>query len=266
MRNKFKVAVVAITLNEPYWQYIDPMVKSMRKFFLNGHDVDYIVWTDMPKERGDALGVKVIPTESFDWPLPTLFRYSLFLRQEELLKEYDYIFYCDADMLAVSRIGDEILGEGLTAAPHPGYYVNRMYIPPYEPNDKSTAFIPRPGRVITENGKKRFLPFYAAGGFQGGRTDEWIKAMKVMKENIDNDFSKNYIAIWNDESHWNKYLFDNPASVYLDPSYVYPDTLNTAYYRKVWGRNFVPKLVTITKKFSMNKDGGTTLNTTLQKL
>lgn len=238
------------------------MVDSARKFFLKGHDVDYFTWSDIPEEH--LPGIKVFPTEPFSWPLPTLHRYHLFLRQEEVLREYDFIFYVDADMLFVSRVGDEVLGDGLTAAPHPMYALKQGYIPPYEPNSESTSFIPRPGRVIEENGKKRFAPFYAAGGFQGGRTEEWIKAMKEMKDMIDVDFAKGYVPIWNDETAWNKYLFNNPPSVYLTPSYVYPDSLINAYYVKLWGRNYVPKLVTLTKPFSLTKEGGNALQQILQ--
>lgn len=258
----YKIALVSISLNPPYWQYISPMVESAKKFFLQGHQVDYFVWSDMPQEQ--IQGVKVFPTESCEWPYPTLFRYHLFLQQEETLADYDYIFYCDADMLFVSKVGDEVLGDGLTAAPHPGYALRREYIHPYEPNPESTAFIPALGKY--SDNPKRFEPFYAAGGFQGGRSSDFIQAMKVMKDNIDKDFTKGYIARWNDESHWNRYLFDNPPKVFLTPSYVYPDSLNSAYYRKLWGRNYVPKLVTLTKPFSLSKDSGGDLQDKLKTL
>ena len=262
--NKYKVAVVAICLNTPYWPFISDMIVSARKFFLKGHDVDFICWTDMPLET--KIDAKIIPTEPFEWPLPTLYRYHLFLREEELLKEYDFIYYIDSDMKFVSRVGDEILGD-LVAAQHPMYAIRREYVPPYEPNEKSTSFIPRPGRVLNENGKKRFEPLYFAGGFQGGRPDKFIPAMKKMKEMIDEDFSKNsYIPIWNDETTWNRYLFENPPTVVLSPSYIYPDSLNKMYYQKIWGRNYVPKLITLTKKFSLTKEGGVNLQGTLQNL
>jgi histo-blood group ABO system transferase len=260
--SKYRIAIVCICLNKDYWPYLAPMIASARKFLLKGHQVDFIAWTDMPRKT--KIDAKIIPTESFTWPLPTLHRYTLFLRQEELLKEYDYIYYCDADMLFVSRVGDEILGD-LVGAVHPMYYIKQIYIPPYEPNEKSTAFIPRPGRVV-EEGKKRFQPLYFAGGFQGGRSDKFIEAMKVMKERIDEDFAKNnYIAIWNDESHWNRYCFENPPDVVLNPSYVYPDSLINAYYRTAWGRNFCPKLITLTKPFSLTKEGGTNLQKILNQ-
>ena len=200
--------------------------------------------------------VKVFPTEPIEWPMPTLMRYHLFLQQEEELKNFDYIFYIDADMRITDWIGEEILGDGLTAAVHPMYYLRQNYLPPYEPNLESSAYIPRPGRIMEENGKKRFEPLYFAGGFQGGKTEDFIKAMKEMRKTVDDDFSRNYIAIWNDETHWNKYLFGTSPKVVLNPSYIYPDSLAADYYVKLWGRNFSPKIMTLTKQFSTNKEGG----------
>ncbi len=265
MTNNYKVAVVMISLNTPYWQYVKPCIDSLKKFFLKGHSIDFLLWSDMPKDY-DSGATKVIPTESFDWPIPTLMRYHLFLREEKLLEEYDYILYCDADMRAVSRIGDEVLGD-LVAAQHPMYAIRKDYIPPYEGYSKSTSYIPRVGRVVEEKGKKRFQPLYLAGGFQGGRSDIFINAMKEMKKMVDTDFTENnHIPIWNDESVWNAYLLKNPPTVVLNPSYIYPDSLVRPYYMKVWGRNFVPKLMTITKKFSMNKEGGQNLNQVLNNI
>ena len=293
VKKKFKVALCYICLNAPYWEYAKPMIEGSKKFFLPGHNVDHLFWTDMPhpdnKESfekaekhlldlyisqgisGDLPALAkvaveraresakltyegtVFPTESVAWPLPTLMRYSLFLQQEEKLKDYDYIFYCDIDMLFVNVVGDEILGDGLTAAQHPMYALDKRMWMPFEPNEKSTAYVKRPGQLINDGGQPRFMPLYYAGGLQGGKSDIFIKAMKVMKKNIEQDFNKNYVAIWNDESHWNKYLSDNPPIVVLTPSYIYPDSLHKEYYIPRWGMDYVPKLVTLTKKHSLRK-------------
>ena len=205
-------------------------------------------------------GVEIFPTEPVEWPMPTLMRYHLFLQQEEKLQDFDYIFYIDTDMRITDWIGEEILGDGLTAAQHPMYALRRNYQPPYEPNPKSSAYISRPGRIVEEDGKKKFEPLYYAGGFQGGKTEDFIKAMKAMRKNIDDDFSQNYIAIWNDETHWNKYLFENPPSVVLSPSYIYPDSLVDRYYVPLWGRNYSPKIMTLTKPFTTSKEGGEAVN------
>ena len=266
----YKVAVVTICLNPEYHPYLGRMVASARKFFLKGHQVDYYSWSDM---KTPLEGITVFPTEPFKWPEPTLKRYHLFLQQEKLLEEYDFIFYIDADMIFVSKVGDEVLGESLLVAQHPMYALNRSFIPPYEPNPLSKAFIPRLGRIFEENGKKRLEPIYAAGGFQGGRAHEFIEAMKTMRGWVDEDFANNIIPIWNDESIWNAYLFKLtptgllPDSVIvLSPECVYPDSLNRAYYQRIWGKNFLPKLITLTKPFSLTAEGGQALNDILKKV
>lgn len=211
-------------------------------------------------------GVNIIPTEPVEWPMPTLLRYNLMLQQEEKLKEYDYIFYCDIDMQFVNVVGDEVLGKGLTAVQQPMYALRKEYFPPYEPNEFSTSYIPRPGKVIKEGDKQRFMPLYFAGGFQGGQSGPFISAMKEMKKMIDKDLAMNYIPIWNDETVWNKYLFDNPPSVVLTPSYTYPDSLIKEYFEPMWGCSYQPKLMTLTKWFSLSPEGGKHVQELAQQL
>ncbi len=301
MQQNYKVAFCCICLNQPYWEFIQPMIEGAKKFFLPGHKVDYFLWSDIPpdfhtgvsleeairklqaykdtnpnayadgindgiskgiellqKEKYKKFGATIFPVQSEPWPYPTLMRYHYFLQQEEVLKDYDYIFFCDVDMQFVNIVGDEILGKGLTAALHPGYATRKEVWPPYEPNRHSASFINRPGMVINSDGKPRFMPMYFAGGFQGGTSKEWFKAMKVMKDLVDKDLSQNYVPIWNDETAWNKYLEKTPEDlIVLTPSYIYPDSLIKEYYEPVvWGCSYLPKLVTLTKKFSVSKEGG----------
>lgn len=246
---KFKVALLFICTGANYWQYIHDAVIGAQQYFAPGHQTDYFLWSDVP----DAdYGATVFHTEATDWPLPTLMRYHLFLQQEEKLKEYDYIFYCDIDMRFVNVVGDEIFGEGLTAAQHPMYALRKGLYFPLEPNPQSTAYIQQP-------------QYYFAGGFQGGKSADFIEAMKVMRKNIDDDFVKNYMARWNDESHWNRYLLDHKPSVILSPSYVYPDSLIQEYYEKIWGCSYPPKIITLTKPFTVTKEAGEDLKQNLSK-
>lgn len=238
-----------------------PTATDLLNLSLQGESINQYVSREVVNQSIEDvanLGVTVFPIEPIEWPRPTLMRYHTYLQQEEILQEYDYIFHCDADMLFVSMVGDEVLGKGLTAVQQPMYALDKIYIPPYEPNPRSTAYIPRPGRIINENGKTRFEPLYYAGGFQGGTSKSFIEAMKVMRVNIDqDDFRENYTAIWNDESHWQRYLFDNPPSVVLDPGYTYPDTLKDEYFvSKIWGTDYNPKILTLTKRFSLTREGG----------
>lgn len=256
---KYKVGVMLICINNPYWQYAYPVIEGLKQFFLPGHETEIMLWSDMPsypEAKDVTYGAKIFPVESVTWPYPTLMRYHYFLKQEEYLRKFDYLFYIDLDMRIVGLVGDEILGESLTMAQHPMYALRDNLYAPYEPNSKSTAHIKMPGRVIEKDGKPFFQPLYAAGGFQGGKTKGFIKAMKSMKKGIDTDLDEGYVARWNDESHWNKYLFDHPPSTVLSPAYVYPDSMIESYYLKVWGRNYVPKIITLTKPFSTSAEGG----------
>lgn len=260
---KYKIGVLVICLNENYWSFVKELEFGLKTFFLRDHDVEILLWTDMSYT---SVGATIFKTEPLEWPMPTLMRYHLFLQQEEKLRDYDYLFYIDADMMLTDFVGNEVLGEGLTAAQHPMYALRPGLVPPYEPNPESTAYIKLPGRVIENEGKKKFETLYFAGGFQGGKTEKFIEAMKVMRGKIDQDFQRNYIARWNDESHWNRYLFENPPSIVLNPSYVYPDSLVAQYYVKVWGRNYSPKIVTLTKKFTTSTEAGAIINKQLANM
>lgn len=305
LEKKHKVAFVFICLNPLYWEYAPAMVEGAKKLFLPGHQTDFLFWTDIPEDGwkihrsifdsfqgvlvskgvtnidSDTYGrinqiteqvaalrrrpdVKIIPTAPMDWPYPTLLRYKLFLQEEENLKNYDYIFYCDVDMAFRAIVGDEILGN-ITAALHPMYALRKEYWPPYEPNPGSSAFIKRPGKIISENGKARFMPMYFAGGLQGGRAGTFIDLMKQASTMIESDLAQNYIPVWNDESVWNKVLENNPPDVVLSPSYIYPDSLINEYYIPLWGQNYQPKLVTLTKWFSTSKEGGQAVAKMIQK-
>jgi hypothetical protein len=303
LKTKHKVALVFICLNPLYWQYAPQMVAGARQFFLPGHQTDFFFWTDIPVDRKemaqktkDALkpylnieepdtalqvenvinsieslrgkdDINIIPTEASEWPYPTLLRYNLFLGEEERLKEYEYVYYCDIDMQFVGAVGDEILPkDGTCAAQHPMYALRKEYWPPYEPNEESASYIKRPGRVIIEENKPRFMPLYYAGGFQGGTAPKFIEAMKRCKKLIDQDMNKNYIPIWNDETAWNKELSDNPPEIVLTPSYIYPDSLIKEYYEPLWGKSYLPKIITLTKKFSVSKEGGDAVSKMLKEI
>lgn len=260
---KYKVGVMFVCINEMYWPYINPVIADTKQFFLPGHEVEIMVWSDMPHIPE---GTTKFHAEPVGWPYPTLMRYHMFLGQEAYLNKFDYLFYIDLDMRIVNVVGDEILGNGLTMAQHPMYALRQEFWTPFEPNPESAAHIKQPGRIVEVNGKRMFQPLYAAGGVQGGTTESFIPAMKAMKKTIDSDFNKNYIARWNDESHWNKYLSENTPAVVLSPSYVYPDSMINEYYKKLWGCDYPPKIITITKPFSLSSEGGAAATKMMQTL
>jgi hypothetical protein len=160
------------------------------------------------------------------------------LQAKEQLQEMDYLFYTDIDMLAINTIGDEILPDYLLAVAHPGFYKRGVGTP--EKRLKSRAYI----------GSHEQRDFYVCGGFQGGIVNEYIRAMEIMNEMIQDDYAKNIIPIWNDESVWNRFYVTNQRFYkILTPEYCYPEgkykVPNMPNYETI--RGLVPRLLALDK-------------------
>jgi histo-blood group ABO system transferase len=165
---------------------------------------------------------QVIPHEGF--PGATLHRYHTFLKVAPFLRTFDYLFYCDVDMLFVDKVGEEIFSDGITATLHPGFD-GGIGTPERRPN--STAYIPP-----TAKNK------YFCGGFNGGESEAFLQMAETTTHNIDLDARNGVTAIWHDESHLNRYLYDNPPAKILTPSYCYPEG---------WEAPYTPKLMALSK-------------------
>lgn len=199
-----------------YIQFVEPLVKSAEKYFCKNHKVTYFVFTDQE--------FKPLPNTVYTfqarlgWPFDTMKRYHVYYKNRELFKNQDYLFACDADMLFVGNVGDEILGERV-ATLHPGFVNKRGS---YEKKSESKACIK------SSEGK-----CYFAGGFYGGSREAFLHILKTNIDNIDDDLSRGIIAVWHDESHWNRYCIDHPPTVVLTPSYCYPENWKLDYPKKL---------------------------------
>ncbi len=166
----------------------------------------------------DADNIVQIFQKRIGWPYDTLKRYHVYYNNRNLFENQDYLFACDADMLFVDEVGDEIFGERV-ATQHPGFVGRRGS---YETNPQSTACI-----------KDFEGEQYFAGGFYGGSTEEMIKIFETNINNIEDDLERGLIAVWHDESHWNRYCVDNPPTVILNPSYCYSENLSIPYEKRL---------------------------------
>ena len=140
------------------------------------------------------------------------------LIQKIFFNDFDYLFAVDADMLFVAPVGSEILSKRV-ATQHPGFVGKRGT---YETNRASAAY------VAPQEGKT-----YFAGGFYGGERESFFSMMETVVANIEQDLHSDYIAIWHDESHLNRYFIDNPPTKILSPSYCYPETWNLPYTKRL---------------------------------
>lgn len=41
------------------------------------------------------------------------------------------------------------------------------------------------------------------------------------------------MAVWHDESHWNRYCIDHKPTTILSPSYCYPESWNLPYKKRL---------------------------------
>lgn len=205
-----------------YIQFVKPLLDSAEQYFCPMHKRTYFIFTDSEEAGLQSLrnssykdNIVITYQKRLGWPYDTLMRFSIYNQHKNLFAQTDYMFATDADMLFVGTEGNEIL-HNRVATNHPGFEKNIPLWgsePPYDRNEKSTAYIPYDMGT-----------YYFAGGFYGGSTAEFIKMAESITNNIITDLEQhNYIAAWHDESHLNRYFIDNPPSVILDRSYCYPE-------------------------------------------
>lgn len=227
-----RAAFIIIATGEAYANYAKNLVESMHKHLL--FDPAIFVFTNKIQALQNT--GKLFYIEPKGYPKETLYRYHTILSKERIFKDYDQLFYVDADMKFASDIllGD-ISSSGITATLHPGY-VGQRGTPETRP--ESTA--------CTDTNTA-----YYCGGFQGGNTDAYLQAARNIAAAIDADDKNDITAVWHDESHWNRYLTAFPPARVLTPSFCYPDVRND-YYRDKWiaaGLGKVePKLLALTKE------------------
>lgn len=226
---KLKIGIITIATNK-YIKFIQPLYESAKKHFLVNHNVDFFCFTDS-KIIPD--GVKGFYIEHRPFPYPTLMRYHIISTQYEFFKNYDALYYVDADMLFVGDIGNEILSD-LTATVHPGFHYKKPTEFPYERRDFSSAFVPV---GVGEH--------YYCGGFNGGY--RYIDMAKSISKIIDYDLDKNMCAVWHDESYLNKFFIKYPPTTVLSPAYCFPDPSNTQRVQEYKIGVFAPKLIALDK-------------------
>jgi histo-blood group ABO system transferase len=202
-----KIGLLIIATNK-YISFLEPLIKSADSHFLLDMDITYFIFSNHDIKINTGRKFINIAIEHKGWPFMTLGRYDIFTKNHNHLTKMDYLFYCDVDMLFVSPVAGEIIGD-LVVTQHPGYY-GRRGTP--ETNPKSLACI-RPYEQMQ----------YFAGGFNGGSSVEFLKMSKRLSDNILHDMNNGIIAIWHDESHLNRYMVDNPPSIILNPSYCCPE-------------------------------------------
>jgi hypothetical protein len=226
-----KVGIIIIATGK-YDVFLRPLIDSIDKYFFRSLHVDIFIFSDKESDLPtyERLYLYWAEIEHIPFPFATLYRYRHITRFSEWLTS-DNLYYIDVDMLLVDEVGDEILPDesGLVAVHHPGFYAKGGW------GDNGTPIQSR--AYLTPSLRND----YFAGGFQGGERTAYLKACKLMSEDIDIDLdtakeigwenNSGVLARYHDESFWNKYLKYHPFKA-LTPRYCMVEELNL---RELWG-------------------------------
>ena len=198
-----------------YTKFLQPLITSADKYFMRDHKVTYFVISDKLDEVAKVKTnrhIVSIMEKSQGWPNNTLVRFQFINKHRDVYQNMNFFFQIDVDMLFVSSFNSEALGSRVGTL-HPGVYWKQRLSFPYDRNPKSTAYVNR------YEGE-----YYFAGGVFGGCVSEVITMADIIVKNILTDLNKyNYIALWHDESHLNRYFIDHPPTKVLSPEYCTPE-------------------------------------------
>lgn len=225
-----KIAVLYICTGK-YDIFWEDFYKSCEHNFCHDTIKHYFVFTDS-KQISSNGNTSVIYQDNLGWPFNTLYRYRMFLRISNLLKEYDKIVFFNGNCLFKKNIAvEEFFGanSSLIACLHPGFYNKPVTEFTYETRENSTARVKDPH-------------YYLAGGINGGDRDTFLEYCHILAENIETDLKNGIVALWHDESYWNALINNNYARLQdklhlLSPAYLYPEGWNLPFECKILLRN-----------------------------
>lgn len=220
-----KVGILYICTGK-YSIFWDSFYKSAEQFFLTDSEKHYFVFTDVVEIPEDK-NITIIKAAPKGFPLDSLLRFEMFLSIKEQLEQMDYLFFLNSNMKFVATVTHEVipsdLNSGLMATFHPGYYNKEKFTLPYERSKKSKAYI---------NYKSDTAYFYYMGGFNGGKTKDYLKLTKVCHDNVQTDIRNGAMAIYHDESHLNHYL-SGKSILQLSPAYGFPEGATLPFEPKI---------------------------------
>ncbi|MAF24987.1 hypothetical protein CL634_05365 [bacterium] len=208
------IAFIFIGTNK-YIDFFEEYYKGVTSSFLPHVDKTIYAFTDDPDNPiFDKENTKTIQIEHKPWPYITLKRFNFICEAEDELKEFTDIIFLDADMVVDQYIPDEFTDQydHYFGVHHPGQF---MYgdVCEFEKNVLSTACI----KGDTSQTK------YHQGCFWGGKNPYILDMIKELKQKVEEDLENDFVAAWHDESHLNRFFYDNKEKVFTFHSgFAYP--------------------------------------------
>lgn len=177
-------------------------------------EVTTLCFTNAPREFAARPHVKTFRINHIPFPLISLMRYQYYAEQTNIFATYDYVYHIDCDMVMVDKIDEEILGDRVCVL-HPGFPSLNLSPDslPFDRTDQMAASVPYgQGKAYFQN------------CLQGGKAAIFGAMCIDLRERIEADLKKNYVALWHDESYMNRYMVDHPPDVILTPIYAQPQS------------------------------------------
>uniref|UniRef100_A0A3B5AHT8 Globoside alpha-1,3-N-acetylgalactosaminyltransferase 1-like n=1 Tax=Stegastes partitus TaxID=144197 RepID=A0A3B5AHT8_9TELE len=234
-----RIALVVFAVGK-YTRFLKDFLESGEKYFLYGFRVTYYVFTDneheVPKVScvENTITVLTVPSAK-RWQDVVLGRmkWATIAIDKQIRGEADYLFMMDVDSVFYNRFGAESLSP-LSAVLHRLYfeYTKREDFP-YERRPESKAYIP------PDEGD-----YYYTAAVWGGCLEDMYKLVRYCYEQSEEDAKNNIEAVWQEESHLNKYLLYNKPTKVLSSEYLSSD------YEKV------PPMIKVVRISQLVKDYG----------
>lgn len=218
-----RIAILYICTGR-YTVFWNGFFSSCEKYFLKNHECHYFVFTDGEIQYSEHPRVHRVEQARLGWPHDTLKRFHMFSKVRKDLEKFDYIFFLNANVLFCGHVDDSVLpteDEGLVVVQHPAFYHRPRSSFSYEKNPYSLA-------CIADDAGSH----YVCGGVNGGTAKAYLQMVDTLRAAIDEDESKDIVAIWHDESHINKYILSHSHKL-LNPGYCSPEESHLPFEEKI---------------------------------
>lgn len=191
------VAILSINIGT-YTVFFKDFYETAEKYYLPEDKKEYFVFTDVNNiDHEEADNVHLIYQENMGWPLNTMKRFHMFMGIADRLKQFDYIFYINANMYFTYPWYRSFINPEKDLIVYEGGPLHNKPIEtlPFEKNPKSNAYI------APEDYHK-----YVRGGFIGGKVDAFMRMSQELDELTEEDLRNNIVAVVHDESFINMYV------------------------------------------------------------
>ncbi|KAG7478442.1 hypothetical protein MATL_G00080430 [Megalops atlanticus] len=208
------VALTVFAVGKYLDAYLSEFLRSAERHFMPGLPVTYYVFTDMPERVGEVeLGVgrtlEVVQVQRLQrWQDVSMMRMRAIADaiDSRIRHRHPYVFCLDVDQVFAGRFGSEALGESV-ALLHAFYYHRPRAFYTYDRNPASAARM---------EGRGDF--YYHAAVFGGSWQSVW-NLTEACYRGVVEDKRNGVEALWQDESHLNKYFWLHKPSKVLSPEY-----------------------------------------------